>query len=62
MFAAALLLNAGTPGPSIAALVSRVISSGWRDAAPFAVAMWIGEMLWLSVALAGPGAGSGPPE
>lgn len=33
LFALALLVNAGTPGPSIAALVSRVISSGWRDIA-----------------------------
>jgi len=53
LFAAALILNAGTPGPSIAALVSRVISRGWRDVAPFVAAMWIGEVLWLTVAMAG---------
>ncbi len=53
LFAFALLINAGTPGPSIAALVSRVISSGWRDIAPFVAAMWIGEVLWLTVAMAG---------
>ena len=53
IFAAALLLAAGTPGPSIAALVSRVIASGWRDVLPFLAAMWIGEVLWLSMALAG---------
>ncbi|KKO03281.1 hypothetical protein LCGC14_0096940 [marine sediment metagenome] len=28
IFAGALALNAGTPGPSIAALVSRVITNG----------------------------------
>ncbi len=53
IFAGALLLNAGTPGPSIAALVSRVITNGWRDVLPFLAAMWLGEVLWLSVALLG---------
>lgn len=53
IFASALILNAGTPGPSIAALVSRVISRGWTDVAPFVAAMWIGEIIWLSLAMAG---------
>ncbi|SIT47033.1 conserved membrane hypothetical protein [Paraburkholderia ribeironis] len=53
IFAGALLLNAGTPGPSIAALVSRVITNGWRGVIPFVAAMWIGEMIWLSMAMAG---------
>ncbi|MGL5009795.1 MAG: LysE family translocator [Paracoccaceae bacterium] len=53
IFAAALLLHAGTPGPSIAALVSRVISNGWRDIAPFLLALWIGEVIWLTMAMAG---------
>lgn len=53
LFAAALLLNAGTPGPSITALVARVVTHGWRDVLPFVAAMWIGEVLWLSVAMAG---------
>lgn len=53
VFASALILNAGTPGPSIAALVSRVISRGWSDVAPFVAAMWIGEIIWLSLAMAG---------
>ncbi len=52
-FAAALVLNAGTPGPSIAALVSRVITNGWRDIMPFLAAFWIGEVLWLTVSMAG---------
>lgn len=52
-FAVALLLNAGSPGPSIAALVARVITNGWRDVAPFVAAMWIGEVIWLTVSLAG---------
>lgn len=52
-FAAALLINAGSPGPSIAALVSRVITNGWRDVLPFLAAMWSGEVLWLTVSMAG---------
>jgi threonine/homoserine/homoserine lactone efflux protein len=52
-FAVALLLNAGSPGPSVAALVSRVITNGWREVLPFVAAMWIGEVLWLTVSMAG---------
>ncbi|MGB3305188.1 MAG: LysE family translocator [Thermomicrobiales bacterium] len=52
-FAGALLLNAGSPGPSVAALVSRVITNGWRDVLPFVLAMWIGEVGWLTVSMAG---------
>ena len=47
------MLNAATPGPSIAALVSRVITNGWRDIMPFLAAFWIGEVLWLTVSMAG---------
>ncbi|QHQ36872.1 LysE family translocator [Algicella marina] len=53
LFAGALFLAAGTPGPSIAALVARVITNGWRDVAPFLAAMWVGEVIWLSMAMAG---------
>lgn len=53
IFASALILNAGVPGPSIAALVSRVISRGWTDVAPFVAAMWIGEVIWLTLAMVG---------
>lgn len=53
VFAAALFVAAGSPGPSIAALVSRVLSKGYRDVLPFVVAMWIGETLWLTLAIAG---------
>lgn len=53
LFAAALFLNAATPGPSIAALVSRVIARGWRDVIPFVAAMWLGEVVWLTMAMVG---------
>lgn len=53
IFAGALLVAAGSPGPSIAALVARVISKGFRDVFPFLAAMWIGEAVWLSMAVFG---------
>ena len=53
IFAAALLVAAGSPGPSIAALVARVIAKGHRDVLPFLAAMWIGEAIWLSMAVFG---------
>jgi threonine/homoserine/homoserine lactone efflux protein len=53
IFAGALLLAAGSPGPSVAALVARVVACGWRDALPFVVAMWLGEALWLTLAVYG---------
>lgn len=55
LFAAALLVNAGSPGPSIAALVARVISRGLGSVLPFLAAMWIGEALWLVAAVLGLG-------
>lgn len=53
VFAAALAIAAGTPGPSIAALVSRVLTNGLRDVLPFLVAMWLGEAVWLTLAVLG---------
>jgi threonine/homoserine/homoserine lactone efflux protein len=53
IFGGALAINAGMPGPSIAALVARVLASGPRDVIPFLAAMWIGEGLWLSAATFG---------
>ncbi|MDN2565652.1 LysE family translocator [Aquibium sp. A9E412] len=53
IFAGALLVAAGSPGPSIAALVARVIATGWRGVLPFLVALWVGEAIWLSFAVFG---------
>jgi len=53
LFAAALVVAAGSPGPSIAALVARVLVRGWRDVAPFLAAMWVGEAIWLGCAVLG---------
>jgi len=55
LFAAALCVNAASPGPSIAALVARVISHGLGSVLPFLLAMWIGETLWLIAAVLGLG-------
>ena len=53
IFAGALVVAAGSPGPSIAALVARVISRGFRSVLPFLAAMWIGEAIWLCLAATG---------
>ena len=53
VFALALIIAAGTPGPSIAALVARVLTNGFRDVLPFLAAMWLGEAMWLTCAVAG---------
>lgn len=53
VFALALIVAAGTPGPSIAALIARVLTNGFRDVLPFLAAMWLGEALWLTCAVAG---------
>jgi threonine/homoserine/homoserine lactone efflux protein len=53
VFTLALIVAAGSPGPSIAALVARVLSNGFRDVLPFLAAMWVGEALWLTCAVAG---------
>ena len=53
LFAGALLLNAGSPGPSVAALVAQVLTRGPRAVLPFLAAMWIGEAAWLAAAVAG---------
>ncbi len=53
IFAGALVVAAGSPGPSIAALVARVLTRGPGDVLPFLAAMWVGEAIWLSCAVWG---------
>src|SRR5262245_37707828 len=53
IFALALVVAAGSPGPSIAALCARVIARGYRRVVPFLAAMWVGEAIWLSLAVFG---------
>ena len=49
IFAGTLAVAAGSPGPSVTALVARVLARGFRDVLPFLAAMWIGEAIWLSL-------------
>ncbi len=53
LFAVALAFASGSPGPSVAALVARVVARGPRSVLPFLAAMWIGEALWLACAVFG---------
>ena len=53
IFFVAEFVFAVTPGPSVAALVTRVISRGWCSVLPFLGAMWLGEIIWLTCAVAG---------
>ena len=53
IFAGALAISAGSPGPSIAALVARVLTRGYSDVMPFLFAMWLGEAIWLACAVFG---------
>lgn len=53
IFAGALIADSISPGPTVAALLARVLSRGARDVLPFLIAIWLGEAIWLSVALAG---------
>ncbi len=53
VFAGALFIAAGSPGPNIAALVARVLTKGARNVLPFLSGMWLGEAIWLTFAVAG---------
>ena len=53
VFALALLVDAGSPGPTVAALISRVLAHGFKDVLPFLAAIWLGEALWLTLTVAG---------
>lgn len=53
VFAGALFIAAATPGPSVAALVARVLSKGPRDVLPFIFGLWSGDAIWLTFAVAG---------
>lgn len=53
IFAFALFVAAGSPGPSITALVARVLSGGWQSVLPFMAAMLVGEVAWMTAAVVG---------
>ena len=53
VFALALLVDSASPGPTVAALVARVLAHGVRDVLPFLLAVWLGEAVWLTLTVAG---------
>lgn len=53
IFAGALAVMAGAPGPSVATLVARVLTHGYRNVLPFVAALWLGEAIWLAFAVGG---------
>jgi threonine/homoserine/homoserine lactone efflux protein len=53
IFATALLIAAASPGPGIAALVARVLGRGTKGAVAFGLGLAIGDVIWLTFAIAG---------
>jgi len=53
VFSIALLVAAASPGPGIVAVVARVLARGTRDVLAFAVALAIGDVIWLTLSIAG---------
>lgn len=53
LFASALLIASGTPGPGIASLVARVLGSGLSAGMPLALGLAIGDLIWLSTGIWG---------
>lgn len=53
VFAGAQFIAAATPGPSVAALVARVLSRGAGHVFPFLAGLWMGDAVWLTFAVAG---------
>ncbi len=53
VFATALFIAAASPGPGIAAIVARVLGRGTQGAAAFGAGLAIGDVIWLTFAIAG---------
>jgi threonine/homoserine/homoserine lactone efflux protein len=53
LFASALLLASGTPGPGIATLVARVLGSGLGGGVPIALGLAVGDVIWLTAGVWG---------
>ena len=53
VFAAALAVAAASPGPTITALVARVLVRGTSGALAFVTGLLVGELVWLSAAVLG---------
>jgi len=53
VFAAALAVAAASPGPTVTALVARVLVRGTTGALAFMLGLQLGEIIWLSAAILG---------
>jgi len=56
LFATALAAAAATPGPTITAVVARVLARGRSGALPFCLGLLLAELFWLLCAIVGVGA------
>ena len=52
-FVGALFVAAASPGPTIAAIVARVLGRGMKGAIAFTAGIALGEVVWLTVAILG---------
>ena len=53
LFATAYLLSVASPGPGIAALVSRTLARGWHGAPAFILGFVAADLLWFTAAVTG---------
>ena len=53
IFSGALIADSISPGPTVTALVARVLARGVQDVLPFLIAIWLGEVIWLTLGIAG---------
>jgi threonine/homoserine/homoserine lactone efflux protein len=53
LFSSALFIAAVSPGPSITALVARVLGRGPWEAVPFSAGMAIGSVVWMTCSIVG---------
>lgn len=53
VFAGALFVAAVSPGPAVAAIVARVLGKGVDGALAFVAGIAVGDVVWLSLAIAG---------
>jgi threonine/homoserine/homoserine lactone efflux protein len=53
IFASIYFVSVATPGPGIAAIVARGLAQGTKGAAPFIAGFVVGDLIWLTVAVAG---------
>src|SRR5262245_47328137 len=53
VFTGALFVAAASPGPSIAAIVARVLGRGMNGAIAFTAGVALGDVVWLTVAVLG---------